>query len=549
MFKLFVRGLLAPATLAEGRPGALASVVRTSLMAVLFAAATVAPATAQDSRIVQTPAGKPALQVDGKPFLILGMQLNNSSGFATEFRKLGPAIARSHANVVMAPIGWESIEPQEGRFDFSVVDGLIAEARAQKVRLALLWFGTWKNGNMSYVPPWVKRDQTRFPRVMTPAGKAIEVLSPIAAASREADARAFAALMAHLKSADAARTVIIVQVQNEAGTLGSDRDYSPAAEALFRAQVPADMGGAKPGDWTANYGPRAAEAFMAYHTARYIGAVAAAGKRAYDLPLYTNVWPREQSGLLRPGDSSPSGGAVSWLLPQWRALSPAIDVIGVDNYDANIVPYTEIAKAYDIPGNAVFVPETGGSMAHARHAFWTMAQPYSFGVGKFGINEATGLREGKEVEEPMALGYRLIRETAPFLLPLRDAGRVRVAMEEDGMPNAALEFDNMDLTARFGEVRSSYSGPKGVGNADLSGRVIVAQAAPDRFFITGASANLIFSPKLGKSGSIQLVTVEEGQFEAGKWVRSRLLNGDETFFGLRLPAQGRSLMVTVQAND
>jgi hypothetical protein len=515
----------------------------------MTALALASPLAAQDSRFVLTPGGKPRLVVDGKPFLVMGIQLNNSSGFPAILHDLAPAIRRSHANTVMAPIGWESIEPEEGRFDFSIVDGLIAEARAQKVRLALLWFGTWKNANMSYTPGWVKRDTVRFPRVIDADGKPIEVLSPIAAASREADARAFAALMKHLKAIDGEqRTVIMVQVENEAGTLGADRDHSPAANTLFDAQVPADMPGAKPGSWSANYGERAPEAFMAYHTARYIGAVAAAGKAAYDLPLYANVWPREQPGLLRPGESSPSGGAVSWLLPQWRAFTPAIDVIGVDNYDTNVAPYTEIARAYDVPGNPLFVPETGGSIAHARHAFWTIAQPYSVGISKFGIGEDFGLKDGKAVEEPIALDYRLLEGAASFLLPLRDAGHVRVAVEEDGMANIPMAFDGVDLVARFGEVRDGYGGPRGQGNADLSGRVIVAEAAPDRFLITGASANLKFAPKLGQRGSVQLVTVEQGHFEDGRWVRERLLNGDETAFGLILPAEGRSMMVTIAVN-
>jgi hypothetical protein len=517
--------------------------------ALLLAGSAVAtPLAAQDSRFAVTAAGKPVLRVDGQPFLLLGIQLNNSSGFPDEMRRLAPAIARSHANIVMAPVGWETVEPVEGRFDWAVVDGLIAEARRQQVRLVLLWFGTWKNANMSYTPAWVKRDTARFPRVVGANGKPIEVLSPIAAASRDADARAFGALMAHLKAVDGRRTVVMVQVENEAGTLGADRDHSPAAESLFRAAVPADMPGTRPGDWTANYAERAPEAFMAYHTARYIGVVAAAGKRAYDLPLYVNVWPREQPGLLRPGDSSPSGGAVSWLLPQWRALAPAVDVVGVDNYDTNVAPYTEIARAYDVPGNPLFVPETGGSMAHARHAFWTLAQPYAVGIGKFGIGEGFGLKDGQPAEEPIALDYRLLREAGPFLLPLRDAGQVRVAVEEDGMANVPLVFGDVDLVARFGEVRDGYGGPRGQGNKDLSGRVIVARAAPDRFLLTGASANVTFAPRLGAAGSVQLVTVEEGHFDGGRWVRERLLNGDETAFGLILPAEGRSLMVTVQEN-
>jgi hypothetical protein len=352
--------------------------------------------------------------------------------------------------------------------------------------------------------------------------------------------------MAHLKAVDGRRrTVIMVQVENEAGTLGADRDHSQAANGLFDAPVPRDMPNAKPGSWTENYAERAPEAFMAYYTARYIGAVAAAGKAAYDLPLYANVWPREQPGLLRPGDSSPSGGAVSWLLPQWRALTPAIDVIGVDNYDTNVAPYTEIARAYDIAGNPLFVPETGGTMAHARHAFWTVAQPYSVGISKFGISADSG----QAAEEPIALDYRLLREAAPFLLPLRDAGHVRSAVEEDGLANIPMAFSAVDIVARFGEVRDGYGGPRGQGNRDLSGRVIVAEAAPDRFLITGAAANLKFASKLGRSDGVQLLTVEEGHFEAGRWVRERLLNGDETAFGLILPPEGRTMMVTVRAGS
>jgi hypothetical protein len=218
----------------------------------------------------------------------------------------------------------------------------------------------------------------------------------------------------------------------------------------------------------------------------------------------------------------------------------------VDNYDSNVAPYTQIAQAYDVPGNPLFVPETGGSNAHARHAFWTLATPHAVGISKFGIDRDFGLKDGRDA--PIALDYALLREAAPFLLPLRDAGHVQPAVEEDGMANIPLAFSKVDLVARFGEVRDGYGGPRGQGNPDLSGRVIVAEAAPDRFLILGASANLRFATKLGQPGSVQLATVEEGHFEAGRWVRERLLNGDETAFGLVLPPEGRALMVSVQVN-
>ena len=521
--------------------------MKSVLLGAALLALSASPAPAQQSRLVRdTASDKPVLMVDGHRYLVLGIQLNNSSGFAPVLHSLQSAIKRSHANTVMVPIGWESVEPEEGRFDWSAVDGVIDEARAQDVRVALLWFGSWKNAKMSYAPAWVKRDTKRFPRVIDRNGNPIDVLSPISANAMRADARAFGALMAHVKAKDGKQgTVIMAQVENEAGTLGSDRDYSPAADALFKGDVPADMPHAKRGTWVASYGARAPEAFMAYYTAKYIGAVAAAGKQAYDLPLYANVWPRQQPGLLRPGDSSPSGGAVSWLLPEWRALAPAIDVVGVDNYDTNVAPYTTIARAYDVPGNPLFVPETGGSIAHARHAFWTIAQPHSLGVSKFGIDADFGMRDGKEQDEPIAVNYRLLRGSAPLLLPLRDAGEMRVAVEEDGLANVPMAFPNVDVVARFGEIKDGYGGPRGQGNADLAGRVIVTRMAPDRFILTGASANLKFAPKLGERGSIELVTVEQGHFDNGRWVGEHLLNGDETAFGLWLPPEGRSLMVTI----
>jgi hypothetical protein len=116
------------------------------------------------------------------------------------------------------------------------------------------------------------------------------------------------------------------------------------------------------------------------------------------------------------------------------------------------------------------------------------------------------------------------------------------------MANVPMAFPGMDLVARFGAVRDGYGGPRGQGNADLSGRVIAAQVAPDRYLLTGASANLAFALPLGRQGSVQLVSVEEGHVADRRFVRDRLLNGDETAFGLILPSTGRTMMVTLQVN-
>ncbi|HEX4284068.1 MAG TPA: beta-galactosidase [Terracidiphilus sp.] len=127
------------------------------------------------------------LIVDGKPFLILGGELHNSSSSSVEYMKaVWPRLAAEHLNTVVLPVAWETIEPEEGKFDFSSVDGLLEGARANNLRLVILWFGSWKNTYSSYVPGWVKRDTAKFPRVQMADGRDTERLSPFSPAARDA---------------------------------------------------------------------------------------------------------------------------------------------------------------------------------------------------------------------------------------------------------------------------------------------------------------------------------------------------------------------------
>jgi hypothetical protein len=357
--------------------------------------------------------------------------------------------------------------------------------------------------------------------------------------------------MQHLKERDAERhTVIMVQVENEAGTLGSDRDYSAMANQAFAQTVPEVVISSlhkKAGTWEQVFGANAPEAFSSYYTARYINQVAAAGKAAFQLPMYINVWPREQSGLLRPGFSSPSGGAVSWLLDMWKAVAPSIDLIGPDNYDSNAQLFLSIAALYTRPDNPLLVPETGGSMAHARHMFYVFATPGALGISMFGVNQNSGpvpeSLSTRTNEGEVATNYRLLGPAIPALLAARDAGHLKAAVEEDGVTNSELIFDDYDAVARFGPVRGSYSGSKGTGNSDLSGRALVAQLAPDEFLVLGSNANIVFSAKLGDARHVSYLSVEEGTYQDGVWHTDRLLNGDETYFGLVLPHEGKTLLV------
>lgn len=124
--------------------------------------------------------------VDGAPFLMLGMQVNNSSAWPVMLPKVWPAVEYLHANTVEIPVYWEQLEPRPGQFDYTVLDTLLVQARDHHVRLVLLWFGTWKNGSGHYTPEWIKRDNTRYPRMIGENGRNVDSLSPLGTLTVEA---------------------------------------------------------------------------------------------------------------------------------------------------------------------------------------------------------------------------------------------------------------------------------------------------------------------------------------------------------------------------
>ena len=262
--------------------------------------------------------------------------------------------------------------------------------RAQHhLRLVLLWFGTWKNGQAHYIPEWMKNDTKRYPRALSAYGKVLPVLSASSANNLEADKHAFAALMRHLREADAAqRTVIMVQVENESGSIGTVRDHSPAAQKEFAGAVPSALSSALhvgSGSWSQVFGPDADESFAAYSVAHYINEVARAGKAEYPLPMYCNVWIKypvhalEDRDRAIPGQEYPSGGPQQDNINIWKAAAPAIDLLAPDFYSDDMRFYHEIIAAYHRDDNALFIPETGMQNNFGRY-FFLRAGPWSHRV-------------------------------------------------------------------------------------------------------------------------------------------------------------------------
>jgi hypothetical protein len=534
-------------------------------MACLIAAAWVAPMSgaqpAQDARLprLEKRGAVTHLIVDGKPFIILGGQVNNPTAFPDRMEQAWPKFKSLNANTIEFPIYWEQIEPQEGTFDFSGVDQIIRGLRSQGLRAVPLWFGTYKNGAMDYVPAWVKVDVKRFPRVLDYGGRPIGVLSPHGQATMEADRNAYAELMKHLKKFDGtAHTVIMMQVENESGIVGSVRDYSPESTRLLNGPAPEKLTTAlnkKPGTWKEVFGGRAEEMFTGYYLSSYINEVARAGKLAYPIPTCVNVWMGgdgtndRMTEFDRPGDSYPSGGPQSHMIDLWKATAPDIDVIGPDIYHQSPIVYRTILTRYARPDNPLCVIETGRAIA-PRFLFYALVDFSAIGFTPYGVDGGPGPDVRAEFTD-IAAGFRLLKPALPVIAELQGTDKLKVAVEEDAISGRMLYFDGYDILVRFRPPMRNAApaaAPAGpvvpVVPVVPSGRVLVAQLGPDEFLIAGFDAALDFKPPMGSDDTAaQCLLVEEGTYENGAWKTTRLRNGNFSIGGVTLPPQGAMVKV------
>lgn len=518
------------------RAFALASFVATGLLVM---AAAPCACGADAPKLVQKD-GRYALMVDGRPYLILGGQIHNSSAWPSELRQVWESLAALHANTVEAPVYWEQFEAKEGQFDFTNVDQIVEGARSHNLHVVLLWFGTWKNGNMHYVPAWVKADTKRFPRVIRPDGEPIDVLSPLSRNTLEADKTAFVALTRHLKQIDGElHTVLLIQVENESGNIGSVRDNSAEANRAFAGAVPADLLTAahkQPGTWSQVFGADADEIFQLYHQAKYVNEIAAAGKAEFPIPYYINVWldypaaELPQRHLEMPGIAYPSGGAVQKFMGLWRALAPAIDMIGPDIYADDSQFYRDTMRAYHRSDNPLWIPETGRSDSFGKFFFYALGEE-AIGFSPFGVDQSGWNILGDEPWKAHASNFALVAPMSREIAQLEFDGKLRTAVEEPGQTAQEIDFGAWQATVAYGFPQPD--GRRAPGTKDAHGAALVAQLGPDEFLVTGVDASVSFHlpGKLPWMRS-EIITAEQGVYENGVWKPLKLWNGDETDRGL-----------------
>jgi beta-galactosidase GanA len=436
---------------------------------------------------------------------------------------------------------------------------VLKDARSHDQRLVLLWFGAWKNSMSCYAPAWVKLDQARFPRSEDSAGRGLEILSPFSAANRDADSKAFAAMMRHLKTQDPQHTVIMVQVENEIGMIPEPRDRSAEANRLFAGPVPAALmdyltrhrsslapelqatwtaaGGRTSGTWAEVFGttPAGEEIFMAWFFATFTHAVAAAGKAELALPMFANA------ALIRPSyqpGQYPSAGPLPHLIDVWRAAAPALDFLAPDIYFPNFMHWSRL---YTRSGNPLFVPEALRSPEAAVNVLYAFGAHDAIGFCPFAIESNTEPAAGY-----LAASYDLVRQLTPLLVEKQGKGLTAGLLQESldnrqpqqvrlgrwifntSFERAAPPSLADGLAVVVGTENSALAGGGRAGAAPAGGLVIAL--GEDEFLFAGIGLTVTFSSTLpGQQAGI--LNVAEGRFVDGTWVHERWLNGDQTHQG------------------
>ena len=484
------------------------------------------------------------LIVDGKPYLILGGELGNSSAeTASQADTILPRLAQMHVNTVLMPVAWEQIEPIEGSFDFSILDHWIDVAREQHMHLVLLWFGSWKNGFSSYVPTWVKEDTKRFPRAIGADGSQLEILSTLGTETLNSDSRAFSELMKHTWQKDRdQQTVLMVQVENEVGYLGRGRDRSDAANRLFKSAVPPDLVrklessrdsfspelrahfNSVGKSWPEVFGEAADEVFMAWNYARYIESVAAKGKHAYPLPMYVNCQlpaPAERAG------EYPSGGPHPYYLQVYRVTAPSLDFYSPDIYWPNFEYWID---RYKFSGNAVFVPEARLESA-PYNAFYAYGEAGASGFSPFAIESLPGTADTNASGPRIKDVYETLSSMSDILPSLQASGSTRGLVLHSNSPRPT---QTVTLAGYLFEATLSRSWPAKTLLTD-DGAMIVLKTAENEFYIAGSGLTVSFFRDPDVDSKLSgIASIEEVTRSNGNWIALRRLNGDQTNQGRQL---------------
>lgn len=466
------------------------------------------------------------LYVDGKPFVILGGELGNSSASSpADIARIFPKLQRMNLNTVLVPVYWDMVEPVEGDFDFSLIDATLEEARRCGLKVVFLWFGAWKNSMSCYAPSWFKSDYKKYPRAYTSDGKPLEIASAFSENVYQADSRAFKAWLSHLADVDKDGTVLMVQIENEIGMLEDARDYSAAAQREYDKGVPSqlmafleknkkslhpqlserwrDNGMKSAGSWREVFGDDiySDEYFMAWNYAAYVERLAREARDILGRPLYVNA--AMNSRGRKPGEY-PSAGPLAHLKDIWHAAAPTVDILSPDLYDKG---FTDWVAQYHTSDNPLFIPEIRRFDGNAAQAYYIIGEHDAIGISPFSIENGSDSLQSTPVR-----GYAALRDLMPLLVKYQGKGVMNGFYFDNDSTERILRHDGLKITANH--YFTLPWDPRAIDGSEWMpvGGVII-RLAPDEYIIAGTGIVVKFENET--ESSVKRNLGEDGFLNAG----------------------------------
>jgi len=453
------------------------------------------------------------IQAQSELFVLGGEWSNSAATSAADIDEVMPRMKALGLNTVLVPAYWEFLEPQEGKFDFTLIDRTLQRARENQLKVIFLWFGAWKNSMSCYAPLWFKEDTKRFPRARTAEGKPMEIASCFSEQVFQADNSAFGNLMRHLaeKGSD---VVSMVQVENEIGMLEAARDHSKLANKVYEKGVPEELKtflrkrqlhpwlaqrfNSKGQSWTEVFGDDiySDEIFMAYYYAKYVGRLCETAQKYSKIPLYVNAAMNSRGRL--PGQY-PSAGPLAHLIDLWHAGAPALLCLAPDIYDTGFKGW---ADQYALWNNPLFIPESRCCENSGARALYVFGEHQALGFSPFAIDQASA----KDTQS-VTKAYELLNQLKNGGLLHKKPSWGLLLDQED--KERVITDDKMSITCRH--YYTLPWDPRATnGSTWPEGGAILIKLDTDEFLLAGTGVVVTFSSSYEKAHEQLKILGEDG---------------------------------------